>query len=197
MEFMQIQSEDLYKAPILNKSLLTNLAALLLILVGLISPIYQHEIYSTGLFALSGSITNWLAIHMLFEKVPFLYGSGVIPNQFEDFKVGINRLIMEEFFNKENTDRFLQKKAAEVNLTPIVEKLNYSQIFKTLVNVIMESSFGPMLGMFGGVEAISTLEGPFTQKIKETLLQMVNDQKFKETFTSSIVGANSHDNGAI
>ena len=52
-----------------------------------------------GLFALSGGLTNWLAIHMLFEKVPLLYGSGVIPNRFEDFKNGIKNLIMNEFFS--------------------------------------------------------------------------------------------------
>ena len=39
-------------------------------------------------FALSGGITNWIAIHMLFEKIPF-YGSGVIPKRFEEFKTGI------------------------------------------------------------------------------------------------------------
>ena len=35
---------------------------------------------------------------MLFEKVPFLYGSGVIPAHFEEFKQGINNLMMEQFF---------------------------------------------------------------------------------------------------
>jgi len=42
-----------------------------------------------GVFALSGSITNLLAIHMLFDKVPFLYGSGVILDRFEDIKLVI------------------------------------------------------------------------------------------------------------
>ena len=60
-----------------------------------------------GLFALSGAITNWLAIHMLFEKVPLLYGSGVIPARFEEFKLAIRQLMMEQFFTEENIDRFL------------------------------------------------------------------------------------------
>jgi len=39
-----------------------------------------------GVFAFSGAITNSLAIHMLFEKVPFLYGSGVIEVNFHSLK---------------------------------------------------------------------------------------------------------------
>ena len=33
---------------------------------------------------------------MLFEKIPFLYGSGVILDRFEDIKIGIRNLIIEE-----------------------------------------------------------------------------------------------------
>ena len=56
-----------------------------------------------GLFALSGGLTNWLAIHMLFERIPFLYGSGVIPERFEDFKQGIASSLSrsEPKFNRE------------------------------------------------------------------------------------------------
>ena len=86
----------------INKSFTTNLLALLTILLGHLSPIYQDQILSIGYFALSGAITNWLAIYMLFEKVPGLYGSGVIPNRFEDFKKGIHSLIMGQFFTKQN-----------------------------------------------------------------------------------------------
>jgi len=45
----------------------------------------------TGVFALSGSVTNWIAVHMLFDKVPFLYGSGVILDRFEDIKLGLKK----------------------------------------------------------------------------------------------------------
>ena len=58
----------------MNKSSLTNLISLMIILFGHYSPIYKEQILSIGYFALSGAVTNWLAIHMLFEKVPGLYG---------------------------------------------------------------------------------------------------------------------------
>ncbi len=80
----------------MNKSVVTNLLAAVVVLCGYLfsSPM----VLSIGLFALSGAVTNWLAIHMLFEKVPGLYGSGVIPARFEEFKAGIAQLIMEQFF---------------------------------------------------------------------------------------------------
>ena len=68
----------------LNKSLTTNLIALAIIGASFLSPKYSEIMYLTGLFALSGGITNWLAIHMLFEKVPFFYGSGIVPSRFEE-----------------------------------------------------------------------------------------------------------------
>ena len=51
----------------INKSLLSNVVALMLVMVGyLMESPYQRYILNTGLFALSGGITNWLAVHMLF-----------------------------------------------------------------------------------------------------------------------------------
>ena len=88
----------------MNKSLGTNLIAFLIVIIGYFT---QNTIVLTvGLFALSGAVTNWLAVHMLFEKVPFLYGSGVVENRFEQFKTSIHTLIMNQFFTKENLDKF-------------------------------------------------------------------------------------------
>ena len=61
----------------------------------------------SGIFALSGAITNWFAVHMLFEKVPGLYGSGIIPSRFEEFKNGIKIMLMNQFFTDENIHKFL------------------------------------------------------------------------------------------
>lgn len=94
----------------MNKSFLTNFIAAALVATGLaIEGAWREPILATGLFALAGGVTNWLAIHMLFEKVPGLYGSGVISARFEDFKSGIHNLVMEQFFSKENLDRFFSE----------------------------------------------------------------------------------------
>ena len=90
----------------MNKSLITNGLALITVIAGY--ALEHSIILAIGLFALSGAIPNWLAIHMLFEKVPGLYGSGVIPARFEDFKAGIKDLMMTQFFTADNIERFLK-----------------------------------------------------------------------------------------
>ena len=70
---------------------------------------FQAYILNMGLFALSGGVTNWLAVHMLFERVPGFYGSGVVQLRFEEFKNGIRGLIMEQFFNNGDLSAFLQQ----------------------------------------------------------------------------------------
>ena len=94
----------------INKSLLSNAVALMLVIVGyLMEGPVQIYILNTGLFALSGGVTNWLAVHMLFERVPGLYGSGVVQLRFEEFKHGIRGLIMEQFFNHGDLSAFVQQ----------------------------------------------------------------------------------------
>ena len=57
----------------LDKHLTPNLLALLLVLLSFALPAPWSEVtLSVGLFALSGALTNWLAVHMLFERVPGL-----------------------------------------------------------------------------------------------------------------------------
>ena len=92
---------------VINKSLVSNLIAAALVVAGLISPEpYRVYVLNTGLFALSGGITNWLAVHMLFERVPGFYGSGVIPLRFEEFKLGIRALVMDQFFRQADLESF-------------------------------------------------------------------------------------------
>ena len=94
----------------MNISALSNLVALVLAIAGYFLPGVAGELLlTTGLYALSGGITNWLAIHMLFEKVPGFYGSGVIPARFEEFKEGIRHMIMQQFFNPQNVQDFFRQ----------------------------------------------------------------------------------------
>jgi uncharacterized membrane protein YheB (UPF0754 family) len=118
---------------------------------------------------------------MLFEKVPFLYGSGVIPARFEEFKLAIRQLMMEQFFTKENIDRFLSNgagKASSIDLTPVIEKVDLSPAFNNLVSVIEASSFGPMLAMVGGTEAIQPMKEPFIEKMKVSIQEITQSDQF-------------------
>lgn len=163
----------------MNKNIVTNLAAISLILPGYL--LEYPLLLTMGLFALSGAITNWLAIYMLFEKVPGLYGSGVIPARFEEFKQGIKQLMMAQFFTAENIDRFLKGSSdnPDLHLAPVIEKVDLSPAFDSLVETIMQSSFGSMLGMFGGQDALQPLKEPFMQNMKTSLSEMTQTESFQ------------------
>jgi uncharacterized membrane protein YheB (UPF0754 family) len=180
----------MFKKILKNKSLVTNFASFFIILIGYASPIGSEFIKSIGFFALSGAITNWLAIHMLFEKVPYLYGSGVIPDRFEEFKLSIKKLMMEQFFTPKNIEQFIEAEEQEggrmLNLQPLLNAVDYDSIYEGLVSSIMESSFGGMLMMMGGEEALLPLKEPFTEKMKSTLAHLVDSERFKEALKQGL-----------
>ena len=154
-----------------SKSLTTNLVALALIGASYLSPKYSEIMYLTGLFALSGGITNWLAIHMLFEKVPFFYGSGVVPSRFEEFKLGIKRLVMNEFFTPQNIDMFM-KQQAEVFSGDINNLIDFDRVFDGLVDAIEGSSMGSMFAMVGGRKALQPLRQPIIHKLQDIIKEI-------------------------
>lgn len=157
----------------MSKSVITNAIAIFVTLVGYIIIDATSILLMMGLFALSGGITNWLAIHMLFEKVPFLYGSGVILNNFEEFKKGIKTLVMDEFFNEENITYFL-KQTQEKSKASIHSKLDYEVIFENLTEAITNSQLGNMLAMFGGKKALEPLKQPVIEKLSEITQQIID-----------------------
>ncbi len=180
----------------INKSLVTNLLAAALTVAGLVTA--HPVILSVGLFALSGAVTNWLAIYMLFERVPGLYGSGVIPARFEDFKRGIYSLIMEQFFTRENFERFYQSTATRnegphFDFEPIIDGADLSPSFDALVATVKESSFGGMLGMFGGDAALEPLRAPFADKMKSSLKSITQSPAFQETVHAILSSSSDND----
>ena len=165
---------------ILTKSSITDIVSVILVGVSFIVPKeYANPILFTGLFALSGAITNQLAIHMLFEKVPFLYGSGVIEKNFESFKSSIKDMIMKQFFTKENLNSFFEKEEQKIDLSPLVESADFSPAFDALSKTVMESKFGGAIEMFGGVQALDSLRDPFSSKLKSAVSSIVSSSAFK------------------
>ena len=169
----------------MNKSLITNLLSTLIIIVGYIYQENYPFIIITGVFALSGSVTNWLAIHMLFEKVPFLYGSGVILDKFEDIKLGIKNLILQELFTETQINNFLLDNKVTTSET-IINKIDFDKVFIGLVEAIEGSQLGGMLAMVGGRKALDPLKEPFTKKLKIIIEDFVtentsNDNSFDTT----------------
>ena len=168
-----------------TKSSVATFVSVLVVFSSFIFTEYDDLLLSIGLFATSGSITNWLAVHMLFERVPFLYGSGVIPKHFEKFKIEIRSLIVSEFFSLEQIESFL-KNSNFLSKDKIFQRLNFDNVFEELLNTIEESKVGSMLQLVGGRKALEPLREPIIKKMT-SLIQKLNSDSLNNKNTIELV----------
>jgi uncharacterized membrane protein YheB (UPF0754 family) len=115
---------------------------------------------------------------MLFEKVPGFYGSGVIPARFSEFRAGIRTMMMEQFFNADNVGKVMAAatdgKALADTLLP---RVDFNRAFDGLTDIILQSSFGTALSMFGGARALQPLREPFVGRMQEFLRSVAEDRE--------------------
>lgn len=172
----------------MNKSNMTNIISLIVTILGY--AIDNEILFMIGVFAFSGAITNSLAIHMLFEKVPFLYGSGVIESKFSQFKISIHNLIMKQFFTQEALNRFFETEVNSaknsIDFEKILTKTDFSPAYESLKESVMQSSFGGMLSMFGGEAALEPLRDPFTQKLQKSIISITSSDAFQNVLNEAI-----------
>ncbi len=115
-----------------------------------------------------------------------MYGSGVIQLQFEAFKASIKALMMDQFFTKEQLDAFFEKEEKNLNLTPIIADMDVTPAFDALTKTVMESSFGGMLGMFGGASALEGLRAPFSEKLKNSIIEIAQSDVFQQKIAENL-----------
>lgn len=93
----------------LSLSTITNLLLVLFFVLGslthkgyvlMLAPSFGAFIMNLSLYGLSGSITNSLAIKMIFDKIPFIWGSGIIEKNFTLFQIKLKETLMEHLFNQ-------------------------------------------------------------------------------------------------
>ena len=161
------------------KHWLTHGAALAFVGIGYVFN--EPYTLNIGLFSLSGSVTNDLAIYMLFEKIPGLYGSGVIPERFEEFKESIYELVMTQFFNQQNLSKFFDEQSAQImHFDDMIEAVDISHSFDAFVEVILNSQFGAMINMVGGAKVLETFREPFLLKLRSEMKGIANGETFQE-----------------
>ena len=180
----------------MNKNVLPNIIALAIIASSFLFPDPASAVLlSTGLFALSGALTNWLAVHMLFERVPGLYGSGVIVLHFEQFKTGILRMVHEHLFNKERVEKVLSDPSEnlDIDLAPLVSSIDLDAAYDQLVATVMESSFGSMLGMVGGESALDGMREPFKKRLGKYLHDAADSPRFQSLVNEQLSKVASSD----
>lgn len=101
----------------MDKGTVSNVISTCVLTLGLLleSSPAQAWILSAGLFAFSGGITNWLAVKMLFDRIPGLIGSGVIPARFREIRRKVKDLIVEHFFDEEYLRKFFAEKQKDID----------------------------------------------------------------------------------
>ena len=149
---------------------------------------YSDKIYfqifgRASLFALSGAITNWLAVYLLFEKIPFIIGSGVIPNKFESFKNSIRTIILDNFFREENFST-VGANIADINWqNKIIEKINFKELFDKIAKNFIKSEKGSIIKMLGGEKILQNFRAPFEEFAKKETKILLEKIDLQEIFT--------------
>lgn len=181
----------------LNKTVLPNVIAVAVIVLSYALPEAAARIVRTaGLFALSGAITNWLAVHMLFERVPGLYGSGIVELHFEKFKQGILNLVAEKLLS---TEQIAKAFSGDTDATGgfdfdgAIDQLSLDGAWNNLMSVIRSSSFGNLIDMIGGEAALEPMKAAFTGKMRDFLKESTRSDRFQETVRKGFTSASGQD----
>ena len=133
---------------------IANLVTFLIMVLGILLQIFLGRnfiiqlVLAFGLFGFAGGITNWLAVKMLFDHIPFLWGSGVIPRRFKEIREAIKIQVLEMFFDKEFLSHYLGPRSREllhsIDLPGILRKMASSPDFDEMfVSKLTELSLRP------------------------------------------------------
>ena len=122
---------------------------------------------------------------MLFEKIPFLYGSGVILDRFEDIKLGIKNLILQELFSVDQIEKFIFDNKEKAS-GGIIEKIDFDRVFVGLVESIESSQLGGMLAMIGGRKALEPLKEPFIKKLRVIIEDFIKENAGNDNSTDEL-----------
>ncbi|MFH1570684.1 MAG: DUF445 family protein [Gemmatimonadota bacterium] len=161
----------------MNKGAASNLVSLLVLAAGggiALAPapgwlqVLGSWLTAVGLFGFAGGVTNWLAVKMLFDRVPLLYGSGVIPARFREIRVTIKNLIMTHFFDEEHLQRFYREHAGliiagegiEEGLVELLESDEAGRAIERQLEELKSAPFG-MLIRLAGTDILRTVVQEF------------------------------------
>ena len=154
-----------------NVSNLISLALLVAGLWGRVAGVNGSEwVLAVGLFGFAGGATNWLAVKMLFDRVPLLYGSGVIPARFRAIREAVKDAIMRYFFDEEYLERFLAEQMAGEDVGEKVQKVLASDEVDAIIDrkleELAESPQGMMIQLVG-TQTVKPLVKQFVIGVRE------------------------------
>ena len=75
----------------------------------------------------------------------------------------------------------------------MVKNLDMDDAFDQLVSVVMESSLGGMLGMFGGETALDAMRTPFKARMHDFLIKTVSSPSFQKNLSKQLQSVTQSD----
>jgi hypothetical protein len=183
-------------APRMNKGFMSNLATFVIMIIGIIMVVAADAsgnknryvigdyVLAFGLFGFAGGITNWLAIKMLFDKIPGVYGSGIIPLRFREIREVVKNVIMKSFFDSTFLERYLKEKAGELAASLNVEEKIRQMLQSPAVDDIIDKKLvelagrpeGMILAMMGlAPEQLKPMVKPFVVGMASDVAPMLLD----------------------
>ena len=137
---------------------------------------------AAGLFGFAGGITNWLAVKMLFDRVPGLYGSGVIPARFREIRATIKTLIMTHFFEEAYLRRFFEEHGSGgaaprlgEEMRALLDTEEADRAIEAELESLEQGPMGMMIGM-AGPEAVKLLARQFVGALIDRLAPLVEER---------------------
>ena len=144
---------------------------------------WAEWLVAAGLFGFAGGVTNWLAVKMLFDRIPLLYGSGVIPSRFREIRATVKDLIMEHFFDEEYLSRFFAERLETIShdeklgsrLVAILESDEVDAIIERKLQEMQQTPAGMILKMVG-TETVKPLVKRFLSGMGEDVAPLIANE---------------------
>eukprot|EP00753_Platysulcus_tardus_P020543 PLAT8199.1.p1 GENE.PLAT8199.1~~PLAT8199.1.p1 ORF type:complete len:293 (+),score=133.02 PLAT8199.1:46-924(+) len=151
-----------------EKGALSNVATFVIMLAGIALKMWMPEececgwladyVLSFGLFGFAGGFTNWLAVKMLFDRVPFLIGSGIIPRRFQEIRRTVKDTIMKTFFDLDYLAEQMKTRAGQLmesfdlaeRLVAVLDDPEIDAIILDKLKGVAATPEGMMLNMAAG-----------------------------------------------
>lgn len=106
----------------------SNICTFLVTLVGLYmrftfgsEDLATRYILSYGLMGFAGGLTNAIAVKMLFDKIPGIYGSGVFQRRYKDIRLTMKNTMMKSFFVQETMKSYLAERVRSLDMSLITQ----------------------------------------------------------------------------
>lgn len=131
---------------------------------------FSRLLLAAGLFGFSGGVTNVLAIHMLFEPVCNLPGTGVVPRNFKEIRQKVKTTIMSTFFDGPHVEQFVRKRLSDLKdsvdlgarLVKVLETSEADAMITQALTELLQKPEGWPLLLFGSApEEMTAMVKPF------------------------------------